>query len=181
MITTSAVCVALFFGGWHFPFVDRLVIWLTNLFGAGNAPIDPANPGVTTSVLLCIVRSIVLFTKTVGVVAIFMWVRWSLPRFRFDQLMMIAWRGLIPVSLAQLLITAVVIYLHPLENTGIVNGKTATALLIANAVLIVGTMLVSQLIPAPPETNRRLDVPESRYKRTPVPGTPVAGATGHGA
>jgi NADH-quinone oxidoreductase subunit H len=167
MITTSAVCVALFFGGWHLPFL--------------GGHVDPSNPSVTDSLILCIVRACVFFGKTIGVIFIFMWVRWSLPRFRFDQLMMIAWRGLIPISLAQVLITAVVVYLHPIENTGIVGGRTAIALLISNVVLILGAMLVSQLVPPPPETNRRLDVPESRYKRTPLPGTPVAGTTGRGA
>src|SRR4051812_2500751 len=102
-----------------------------------------------------------------------MWVRWSLPRFRFDQLMMIAWRGLIPISLAQVLITSIVVYWRPVENTGIINGQTAIALLIANVGLIVGAMLVSQIVPPAPETNRRLDVPDSRFRRTPVPGMPV--------
>jgi NADH-quinone oxidoreductase subunit H len=176
MITTSAVCVALFFGGWHFPGVDRAVIAVTNFFGADNAPIDPANPSVTTSLALCIVRACVLFGKTVGIVFVFMWVRWSLPRFRFDQLMMIAWRGLIPISLAQLLLTAVVVYLHPVATTGIVNGSTAVALLISNAVLIAGAMIVSLLLPAPPPTNRRLDVAESRFRRTAVPGSAVRSA-----
>src|SRR5262249_30222273 len=144
MITTSAVCVALFFGGWHFPFVDRLVILATNPVGAGNAPIDPAHPNATNSLILCLLRACGLFGKTVGVVFIFMWVRWSLPRFRFDQLMMIAWRGLIPISLAQVLVTSIVVYWRPIENSGIVNGQTAIALLVANVVLILGAMLVSQ-------------------------------------
>ena len=39
-----------------------------------------------------------------------MWVRWSLPRFRFDQLMGLAWRALIPMSLVMLLVTCVVVY-----------------------------------------------------------------------
>src|SRR5678815_4744375 len=59
MITTSVVCVALFFGGWHFPGLD------------GN--VDPANPSVTTSMSICIIRSIVIFTKTIAIIFIFMW------------------------------------------------------------------------------------------------------------
>src|SRR6185295_17726783 len=92
MITTSAVCVALFFGGWHAPYLDKLWPAL-----AGN--VDPSHPEVTTSLLACLVRAIVFFTKTVGIIFVFMWVRWSLPRFRFDQLMGLAWRALIPISL----------------------------------------------------------------------------------
>ncbi len=47
------------------------------------------------------------------IIFVFMWVRWSLPRFRFDQLMMLAWRALIPISLALLLMTALIIYFVP--------------------------------------------------------------------
>ena len=43
------------------------------------------------------------------IIFVFMWVRWSLPRFRFDQLMMLAWRALIPISLALLMVTGVVL------------------------------------------------------------------------
>ena len=154
MITTSAVCVALFFGGWHLPFLGGTV--------------EPGNPSVTDSILLAIVRSFVFFGKTIGIIFIFMWVRWSLPRFRFDQLMMIAWRGLIPISLAQLLVTAVVIYYFPIQNDGIINGRTAGVLLLANGALIVGTMAVSMLLPAPPPTNRRLGVPNSRFNPAPA-------------
>src|SRR4051794_26352174 len=68
MITTSAVCVALFFGGWHLP---------------GLAGPDPAHPEITNSLTICIVRSLVFFGKTLAIIFVFMWVRWSLPRFRF--------------------------------------------------------------------------------------------------
>jgi NADH-quinone oxidoreductase subunit H len=159
MITTSAVCVALFFGGWHFP-------WLGD-------NVDPTNPSVTDSIILCVVRAAVFFGKTLAIVFIFMWVRWSLPRFRFDQVMMIAWRALIPISLAQLMLTAVVVYRFPIANDGIINGRTAVALLVANAILIVGAMLVSLIVPPAPETNRKFAVANSRFRRTPVPGTPV--------
>src|SRR5688572_9501709 len=85
MITTSAVCVALFFGGWHLP-------------GLGSS-LQEGSPAVTDSLLMCIVRSLVFFTKTLVIIGVFMWVRWSLPRFRFDQIMNLAWRALIPISL----------------------------------------------------------------------------------
>jgi len=40
-----------------------------------------------------------------------MWVRWTLPRFRFDQLMTLAWKGLMPLGLANLLVTALIVHL----------------------------------------------------------------------
>src|SRR5205814_1450540 len=92
MITTSVVCVALFFGGWHFP-------------GLGG-DVDPNNPSITTSMTVCILRALVVFAKTMFIIFIFMWTRWSLPRFRFDQLMHLAWRAMIPIALAIVLVNA---------------------------------------------------------------------------
>jgi NADH-quinone oxidoreductase subunit H len=156
MITTSAVCVALFFGGWHFP----------GLNGS-----DPAHPEITGSLLLCIVRAAVFFAKTIVIIGLFMWVRWSLPRFRFDQIMNLAWRALIPISLLILLGTAVTIWaMGPTARAYMrVSGKMALALLVVNAVMLAGTMIVSTLIPAAPDTNRRVHVPGSRFTRIPSP------------
>src|SRR5204863_239622 len=65
MITGSAVVVTLFFGGWHFPGIpDGSHGWI---FGLINIA--------------------VFFTKVAVVIFLFMWVRWTLPRFRWDQLM----------------------------------------------------------------------------------------------
>ena len=158
MITTSAVGVALFFGGWHFP---------------GLSGPYPEVPSVTTSLTIAIIRSLVFFTKTLLVIFVFMWVRWSLPRFRFDQLMMIAWRALIPLSLALVMVTAVVIYAfrgaeRPLMR---VPGNMALALLMLNVALLAVTMVVSMIVPPAPETNRRIAVPNSRFRRTPLPGS----------
>lgn len=159
MIATSAVCVALFFGGWHFPGL--------------NGP-DPANPSVTDSLLVVILRSGVYFLKILGLIFVFMWVRWSLPRFRFDQLMMLAWRSMIPLSLAMLLATGLVVYFMGPRDPAFVSmrrlgGSTALVLLAVNVVLIAGAMLISRLLPAPPPTNRRIRVEGSRFTRTPLP------------
>lgn len=158
MITTSAVCVALFFGGWHFP-------------GLGGG-VDPTSPAVTTSLTVAILRSLVFFGKTLLIIFVFMWVRWSLPRFRFDQLMMIAWRALIPMALAQLMITAVLVYLFRSDARPFmrISGRMALALFVANAALLGITMLASILMPPAPETNRRIRIPNSRFARTPLPG-----------
>jgi NADH-quinone oxidoreductase subunit H len=165
MITTSAVCVALFFGGWHLP-------WLEWAWPALRGDVDPANPALTTSIWAALARSGIFFIKTLAIIFVFMWVRWSLPRFRFDQIMMLAWRGLIPVSLALMMVTAVVVYLtrnmpHAHDR---ISGRAAVIFLIANALLVAGTFVVSLLLPPAPETNRRVGVPNSRFRRTPLPG-----------
>jgi NADH-quinone oxidoreductase subunit H len=163
MITTSAVCVALFFGGWHIPWIDK--IW--PIWGAQ----DPASPAVTTSLAVCIVRAIAYFVKTLAVIGIFMWVRWSLPRFRFDQIMNLAWRALIPIALVILLATAILIWLmgataRPYMRVG---GWMAIWLLIVNAIALAVIVAGSLIVPAAPDTNRRLRIPGSRFNVTPVP------------
>ncbi len=151
MITTSAVCVALFFGGWHLPGLS------------GN--VDPNHPEITTSFLICLIRAGVFFGKTIVIIFIFMWVRWSLPRFRFDQLMGLAWRALIPISLVILLVTCVVVYAFG-ENRNAamhVGGKMAIVLLASNLAMLFIIVVGSFLIPAAPDTNRKMKVPGSRF------------------
>ena len=157
MITTSALCVALFFGGWDFP-------W----FGLFRGP-DPLHPAVTGSLILCLIRCGFFFAKTVGIIFVFMWVRWSLPRFRFDQLMMMAWRALIPISLGLLLMTAAIVYffngdsyLQNADNFG-VSLPMELCLLGANLVTLAAIVVISTMLPAAPLTNRRVIVANSRF------------------
>ncbi len=155
MITTSAVCVALFFGGWQ-PAVDRQADhrrWA----GTSTRCTRPSRPtGWPTwsgSASSSPRRSAVIF--------VFMWVRWSLPRFRFDQLMMIAWRALIPMSLALLVLTAVVQYLAPTEY--FLSGKAALLLLAAN-----GSVVVVAMVAHPTAPRAAADEPSDGRRRQPV-------------
>ena len=167
MITTSAVCVALFFGGWHLPWVD--LIW-PNLFG----DVASGHPAVIDSLLICIVRALAFFGKTIAVIFVFMWVRWSLPRYRFDQLMMLAWRALIPISLGLLLATAIVVYLFGTKghrNFMRVEAPMAVALFVVNVGVILFTAWLSTRLPAAPQTNRRMKVVGSRFNPLVAPVT----------
>jgi NADH-quinone oxidoreductase subunit H len=162
MITTSVVCVALFFGGWHFPGL--------------TGDVDPNNPSVTTSMTVCIIRSLVIFAKTLLIIFVFMWTRWSLPRFRFDQLMQLAWRGMIPISLAIVLVNALVLFFagphnEVYRNQRRLDGSLALIFLVVNLALIVVIMLASRLLPVPPDTNRRIRVPNSRFNPEPALAT----------
>lgn len=87
IVASSFLTVLLFFGGWHFPGL--------------TGPVD----GSTAGMLL---RLAVLITKVGAVVAFIMLLRWALPRFRFDQLMGLAWKGLIPLGLVNLFLVAAV-------------------------------------------------------------------------
>jgi len=86
LFTSSAVISVLFFGGYNFPGMDNF---------SGNT--------------LAILGLVAMFGKTFFFVFVFMWIRWTLPRFRFDQLMHLGWKSLIPISLFNLLITGLVV------------------------------------------------------------------------
>jgi NADH-quinone oxidoreductase subunit H len=90
MFISSAVMACLFFGGYDIPFVDESTL-STN----------------TAAVL----GALCLFAKIMFFIFLFMWVRWTIPRFRYDQLMNLGWKGLIPLALCNMLVTAAVILL----------------------------------------------------------------------
>jgi NADH-quinone oxidoreductase subunit H len=102
MITAAFLIVILFLGGWHFPL----------LTGEANA----ASIGWLTAAL----RIVVLLGKVFLVIVFFMWVRWSWPRFRFDQLMNLAWKVMLPLGLVNLVTVAI------LEEIRHVNGLRAS-------------------------------------------------------
>jgi NADH-quinone oxidoreductase subunit H len=90
MFISSAIIVTLFFGGFNFPFMDQV-----------SAAVDP--------LLFSIICIMVLLAKAVCMILFFMFVRWTLPRFRYDQLMKLGWKSLIPLALVNMLITGVLI------------------------------------------------------------------------
>ncbi|RYD59567.1 MAG: NADH-quinone oxidoreductase subunit NuoH [Sphingobacteriales bacterium] len=90
LFVSSAILATLFFGGYNFPFMDEV---------AGAVP----------SVVFALICVLVLLTKIIAFILFFMFVRWTLPRFRYDQLMKLGWKSLIPLALINMIITAVVI------------------------------------------------------------------------
>lgn len=94
MFISGAIMATLFFGGYDIPFVNETT--LTTSIG-------------TTWVSLLGVAA--LMTKSVFFILLFIWIRWTIPRFRYDQLMNLGWKKLIPLALMNMLITAVVILL----------------------------------------------------------------------
>lgn len=95
MFISSAIMAAFYFGGYNFPFAAELY----NALGL--------EPG---SAWISLIGFGAFFTKIVIFISTFMWIRWTLPRFRYDQLMDLGWRILIPLALANLAITTVVMY-----------------------------------------------------------------------
>jgi NADH-quinone oxidoreductase subunit H len=90
MFVSSAVISTLYFGGYNFPFMNDL--------GLDHNTIT-------------IIGTVLFFAKIFFFVFFFMWVRWTLPRFRYDQLMNLGWKILLPLSIANLMITATVLIL----------------------------------------------------------------------
>lgn len=98
MFASSAVTACLFFGGYNYPGMDFVEAKLVASLG------QVAGHNVATFIGIGS-----LFTKIIFGIFFFMWVRWTVPRFRYDQLMNLGWKGLIPLSVVNLIITAAAI------------------------------------------------------------------------
>ncbi len=95
MFVSSAVMATLYFGGYNYPGMD----FMNNLLGPTFGPLLGMG---------------VLFIKIFAFIFFFMWVRWTIPRFRYDQLMNLGWKVLIPLAIANIVLTGIV--------TALVNG-----------------------------------------------------------
>ena len=93
MLVVSAVAVSVYLGGWYFPFVYGF----TEAKGYHN--------------LYVIVSLLFFVMKLIGVLYLYFWLRWTLPRFRYDQLMDIGWKWLIPSALVNIALSAFGIFL----------------------------------------------------------------------
>jgi NADH-quinone oxidoreductase subunit H len=90
MFISSAVIATLYFGGYNMPLLGRFVH-------------DPN--------ALVLLGTFFLFCKICFFIFLFMWVRWTLPRFRYDQLMNLGWKGLIPFAILNIAITGIVMWI----------------------------------------------------------------------
>ena len=93
MVVVTAVVTTLYLGGWYFPFVYRL----TEAKGFHN--------------LYVIVSVLVFLIKASIILYVYFWLRWTLPRFRYDQLMDIGWKWLTPSALVNIALTSIAIFL----------------------------------------------------------------------
>lgn len=89
MFISSAVMSTLYFGGYNFPFMDQLL----ELTQSQN--------------LVTLVGTAFFFGKIFFFIFFFMWIRWTIPRFRYDQLMNLGWKVLIPLALLNILLTGI--------------------------------------------------------------------------
>ncbi|MGA2032215.1 MAG: complex I subunit 1 family protein [Thermoguttaceae bacterium] len=138
MVTAAFLIVILFLGGWHF--------W--GLTG-GDVVTWP----------LAIVRIIVLLVKVLAVIFFFMLARWSWPRFRFDQLMSLAWTVMLPVGLVNVVFVAAWLEYGPQLAARL--GVPASPAMVACGWCVLGVawLLAALLVPA---------IPDNRPRRGPI-------------
>jgi NADH-quinone oxidoreductase subunit H len=123
MVTASALMVTLFFGGFDVPFTAR----------------DNIGP---FSGWLTLLSVMIFIAKLLFFLFFFMWVRWTLPRFRYDQLMSLGWKIMLPLALAYIIVIAAVILI--LNVAGITPGAMYSSIL--GAVNIVLVMIVFAIL-----------------------------------
>ncbi|HAY33814.1 MAG TPA: NADH-quinone oxidoreductase subunit NuoH [Ignavibacteria bacterium] len=90
VIISSAMITTIYLGGWQFPYLQDF----------GLPPM-----------LVSIIQILTFVTKVVALVFFFIWVRWTIPRFRYDQLMNLGWKIMLPLGIANLVVTAIVLML----------------------------------------------------------------------
>lgn len=92
MFVSSAIMATLYFGGYNFPFMDSLGLSVNGLAIAGL---------------------VAMGLKVGFFIFFFMWIRWTIPRFRYDQLMRLGWKILIPLAMFNIVVTALIIQFKP--------------------------------------------------------------------
>ena len=138
IITASALMATIFFGGWDLPGMWDDAFWhegalIAGFDAAGNA--IAATPAWWKTILtfgtFCAKTSIFVF--------VFIWVRWSLPRFRYDQVMSLGWKVMLPVALAYVVLVAMTILV--LDELGIPYGFRFGLVLTAVSALATGAFV----------------------------------------
>ncbi len=138
MITAAFLIVILFLGGWH--------LW--GLTGAGDTVTWP----------IAILRVVVLSLKVLLVILFFMLVRWSWPRFRFDQLMALAWKVMLPLGLVNLTTIAVLLEYRPALATALGTDSLWVVAAISWVVMIAAWILSAMAAPLSTDNTPRTEI-----------------------
>jgi len=126
MMISSALIIALFLGGWApLPFLS---------FYSESAPGVIEATWWNTGWMAALIKFGVYWGKISAFIAFFMLIRWTLPRFRFDQLMRLAWKGLVPMGVALVIATGVLVALG--LNRNLIASLAVNAIVLAVALWI---------------------------------------------
>jgi NADH-quinone oxidoreductase subunit H len=118
MVTASALMATLFFGGWDIPFT----VW------------DNVAPHTALKTLL---TTVFFFGKILFFVFFYMWIRWTVPRFRYDQLMALGWKILLPLALTYIVIMGGALIGLQIAGIHPASWQFSAALVGMNAVLVI--------------------------------------------
>jgi NADH-quinone oxidoreductase subunit H len=151
MVTSSAFFALVFLGGYHLPLI---------------VPGHVLTPEATG--LLAVIAKIAVYaTKVVLLICFMMLIRWTLPRMRFDQVMQVAWQAVIPMSLALVVVTAVMVHLE---------WTSLLPMLAMNVVFVLAMLVLVPMLPKA-ESNKRIRLAGSRF--SPLEGEDVLAAPSH--
>jgi NADH-quinone oxidoreductase subunit H len=168
VVSASAVMAAIFLGGWDLPFVQRDGIHVA--FGDTVLLSQPLSHGIV--VLLGFLGFVL---KVLALCWLQLTIRWTLPRFRYDQLMRLGWRMLLPLSLANVLLTGVLILVvqagGPSMASALAVASDLTKALIA-AFGLFGWIVFMLFVLKPAEHRRMLASTSARFA-TSLGGTPT--------
>ena len=139
ILTSCAVFALLFLGGYHLPGWDLTLPEDTSIWGV-------------------LAKTFVYLTKAIGLVCFSIVIRWTIPRLRYDQIMHVGWQGLIPLSLAMVVVASVMVYLG---RTDLLSNLAANCGIIAIFLLILA-------LSKPKIPNRKIRLAGSRF--SPLPG-----------
>jgi len=164
MLTASALMATIFLGGWDIPFWN----------GDDMRIIAPGIvEGAAPAVWKTIATLLVFMVKTGFFIFLFMWVRWTLPRFRYDQVMHLGWKVMIPAALVFIITTATTMLV--LDSLGMQYGRFpyGVILTLVNTAVLVGFLFVidrDRVIAGAAPSPARLRAQEGRMTlRRPVP------------
>ena len=120
MATQSAMIATLFFGGWDIPFTQA------DNVGAVSGP-------------LVLLSMALMMAKTLFFLFVYIWVRWTLPRFRYDQLMSLGWKVLLPTALGYIVVVASLML--ALDAAGVERGLVYGLIFLGANVVLIGLFL----------------------------------------
>jgi len=104
-VVIAAIFTAVFLGGWHLPWIEPALYSFFEKFAHGNA-----------AALLAVFQVFGFIIKTLIMIWVMFLARWALPRFRYDQVMHLGWKMILPVSIANVVLTAAA-FLYGFDNT----------------------------------------------------------------
>lgn len=140
MVAAAFLISILFLGGWH--------LW--GVTGSGETSV---------TWVTALLRVIVLLSKVMLVILFFMLVRWSWPRFRFDQLMALAWKVVLPLGLVNLVVLATLIEYED-KVLDALGGSRAALVLLQWALAVLAWLVAGLVAPLSTDNRPRLELPD---------------------